>query len=87
MTRETKLLIERAARLQGVATSEFVIAYAVRAARDVIDRTETTKITAKNRDAFFQALDAEPNERLRELMQWYVDVSSKPKRARRRRGG
>ena len=67
-TQETKDLIERAARLQGVNASEFVISHVAQAARETISRLEGSKLTPEDRDAFMRAFDAEPTEELIDLM-------------------
>jgi len=67
-TPETKDLIERAAALQGVNASEFVLAHAAQAARETINRLEATVLTAADREAFFQAFDAEPTPDLVALL-------------------
>jgi len=54
-----KNLIERAAALQGVTASEFVLAHSVIAARETINRLEVTRLEPKDRDAFLHALDDE----------------------------
>lgn len=58
-TREAKSLIERAARLQGVNASEFMIAHATQAARETIARLETTRLNVVDRAAFMRAFAAE----------------------------
>ncbi len=65
---ETKDLLERAARLQGVNASEFMIAHAVSAARETIARLEGTILAPEDREAFMKAFDAEPTPALVALM-------------------
>lgn len=68
-TKETKDLIEQAARLQGVNASEFVLAHATVAARETLDRFAVTKIRRDDVEAFMRAFDdTEPNEALVDLM-------------------
>lgn len=67
-TPETKDLIERAALLQGVNASEFMLAHAAQAARETINRLEGTVLTAADRRAFLQAFDAEPTAELISLL-------------------
>jgi uncharacterized protein (DUF1778 family) len=68
-SRETKELIEQAARLQGVNASEFVLAHATVAARETLDRFAVTKVREADIEAFIRAFeDTEPNEALVDLM-------------------
>ena len=76
ITRETKDLIELAARLQGINASEFVISHACIAARTTINQLESTKLSSEDRDAFMQAFDAEPTPELTRLMHLHSDVSN-----------
>ena len=75
-TPETKELIERAARLQGVNSSEFVLSHVAQAARDTINRLEGTRLTPEDRDAFMRAFDAEPTKGLVDLMRLHHEVNS-----------
>ncbi len=75
-TQETKELIERAARLQGVNASEFVISHVAQAARETISRLEGTKLTAEDRDAFMQAFDAEPTQELIDLLRLHDELTA-----------
>lgn len=75
-TQETKELIERAARLQGVNASEFVVAHVVQAARETINRLEVTTLTTADREAFMRAFDAEPTRELVDLMRLHEDVTA-----------
>lgn len=69
-TPQTKELIEQAATLLGINPSEFMIAAAVRAARETVAGQERTVLTPASHAAFMQALDAtEPTAKLKELMQ------------------
>ncbi len=76
MTPETKELIERAARLQGVSASEFLLAHGASAARETISRLEVTGLTPEDRDAFARAADAEPTRELQDLMTLHAEVTS-----------
>jgi len=75
-TQETKELIERAARLQGVNASEFVVAHVVQAARETISRLEVTALTLADREAFMRAFDAEPAPELVELMRLHGEATT-----------
>jgi len=75
-TQEAKELIERAARLQGVNASEFVVSHAAQAARETINRLEGTKLTVEDRDAFMRAFDAEPPQELIDLMRLHDELTT-----------
>ncbi len=77
-TPQTKELIEQAATLLGINPSEFMIAAAVRAARETVASQERTVLTPASHAAFMQALDAtEPTEKLKQLMQMHADVTAR----------
>jgi uncharacterized protein (DUF1778 family) len=77
-TRETKELIERAAYLQGVNASEFLVAHGAIAAKETIRRFEDTVIRPEDRDAFMRAFDdTEPNQDLVDLMTMHRQVTSR----------
>jgi uncharacterized protein (DUF1778 family) len=59
MAPSTKELIEHAAALQGMNASEFVLAHSVSAARDTINRLESTRLAPEDRDAFMRAFEDE----------------------------
>lgn len=67
LSRETKLIIEHAARLAGVSASDFVITHAHEAARSVISEHERWRLDRLQSEAFVDALlnPLEPNEALR----------------------
>lgn len=67
LPRETKLIIERAARLAGVSASDFVITHAHEAARNVISEHERWRLDRQQSETFVDALlnPPEPNEALR----------------------
>lgn len=68
-TAETKELIERAAQLQGVNASEFLLAHGAAAARETINRLEGTVLRPEDRAAFMRAFDDDkPNKALTELL-------------------
>lgn len=77
-TSETKELIERAAYLQGVNASEFLVSHAALAAQETISRFEGTVLRPEDRDAFMRAFDdTEPNKDLVDLMALHGRVTSK----------
>jgi uncharacterized protein (DUF1778 family) len=76
MSQETKALLDRAAYLQGVNASEFVLSHAVAAARETINRLEGTVITPEDRDAFMRAFDAEPTQALVDIMKLHAEVTT-----------
>ena len=63
---QTKALIQRAAELEHRKVSDFCVAALTDAARRTIAEHETLTLSAKDREAFFEALvnPPEPNERL-----------------------
>jgi uncharacterized protein (DUF1778 family) len=68
-TRESKGLIEEAARLLGIKPSEFATSAAAKAARETLREHESTVLTEKDHDAFLRAWDAtEPTDDLVRLM-------------------
>ncbi len=58
-TRETKLLIERAAALLGMTVSEYAKASLVARSNEVIRHHTTRTLSDRDRDAFLELLDAE----------------------------
>lgn len=65
--RETKILWERAAAVQGRKVTEFVVSSAVEAAQRILRESELSSLTRRDRIAFVEALidPPVPNERLR----------------------
>jgi uncharacterized protein (DUF1778 family) len=77
-TQQAKELIEQAAALLGVNASEFVVAMAVKAARETLRDHEQTRLTAPAHDALLRALDAtSPTDRLVDLMRMHNEVSAR----------
>jgi uncharacterized protein (DUF1778 family) len=76
VTREQKLLIERAAELEGRSITDFVVASAASAAKQVIQDHEVLKLTAKDREVFVQALlkPATPTDKLRQAARRYKEA-------------
>jgi uncharacterized protein (DUF1778 family) len=64
---ETKQLIERAAGITGVTTSDFIISKAYEAATAVVQEYETWALNRRDSKAFIDALlnPPEPNEALK----------------------
>jgi uncharacterized protein (DUF1778 family) len=67
VSRETKALCERAARIQGSTLTEFVVNSAVEAAKRTVRENEFVELTQRDRMAFVEALlnAPAPNARLR----------------------
>ena len=72
---KTKRTLERAAAYQETSVSDFVLANAVAAAQRVINSHEKITLSARDWDAFFDALinPPEPNEKLKEAARRYRD--------------
>lgn len=70
VTSEQKELIERAADLEGRSLTDFLVASAAAAAKQVIQEHEILKLAAQDRAVFLAALQnpPEPNAKLRELL-------------------
>ena len=70
VTSEQKRLIEQAAKLEGRSITDFVLASAQAAARQVIQEHAILKLTIKDREVFVHALmnPPEPNAKLREAV-------------------
>jgi uncharacterized protein (DUF1778 family) len=78
VTPDIKALIERAASLQGVSATEFIVAYSTVAARETIRRLEGTVLRPEDRDAFMQAFDdTTPSEALVDLMALHKRVTTR----------
>lgn len=75
VTREQKQLIERAAELEGRSITDFVVASAQSAARQVIQDHEILKLTARDREVFVQALlnPPKPADKLRQAVRRYKE--------------
>src|SRR5579863_5794286 len=67
LDRQTKNLIERAARLEHRKLTDFCLSALTDVARQTIARHDSLTLSARDRDAFFAALinPPEPSERLR----------------------
>lgn len=78
VTPEIKALIERAASLQGVSATDFLIAHCTVAARETIRRLEGTVLRQEDRDAFMRAFDdATPSEALVDLVAMHKRVTTR----------
>ena len=73
LPRETKDLIEHAARLEGVSASDFVVSHAREAARSVISQHERWRLDRVQSEAFIDALlnPPAPNDALRRAAEHY----------------
>jgi len=69
----TKRKLERAAAYQATSVSDFVLANAVAAAERVIESYEKFTLSARDWDAFYDALinPPEPNEKLKKAARRY----------------
>lgn len=56
----TKEVLERAALLEGVSVSAFVLNHAVQVARDIVDEHEHIHLSEQDRDLFLHLLDNPP---------------------------
>ncbi len=76
ITREQKQLIEHAAELEGRSITDFVVASAQSAARQVIQDHEILKLTARDREIFVQALlnPPKPTGKLRQAVHRYKEA-------------
>ena len=74
--RETKILWERAAAVQGRKVTEFVVSSAVEAAQRVLRESELSGLTRRDRIAFVETLlnPPVPNERLRKATARHAKV-------------
>jgi len=74
--RETKILWERAAAVQGRKVTEFVVSSAVEAAQRVLRESELSSLTRRDRIAFVETLlnPPVPNERLRKAAARHAKV-------------
>lgn len=72
----SKRTLERAAAYAGSTLSDFVLSNALAAASEVIRAREMIVLSAKDWDAFFEALinPQEPNERLRQALRRHDDL-------------
>lgn len=73
LPRETKVIIEHAAQLEGVSASDFVVTHAHSAARSVIAEHERWRLDRLQSEAFVEALlnPPEPNDALRRAAERY----------------
>lgn len=67
---EMKTLIQQAASLQGVSTSDFLAATAYREAKKTVEEHEVMRLTREESERFVELLldTSPPNENLRRLM-------------------
>jgi uncharacterized protein (DUF1778 family) len=73
---EQKMLLERAAALEGRSLTDFVVSSAQSAAMETIQRYEVIALTARDSQLFAEALmhPPEPNERLRAAARRHRDL-------------
>lgn len=72
---EVQEIIQRAADYSGTTLSQFLIESAMEKARNVIERTETLRLSMAGADALFAALENSPkaNTKLLKAAQHYKD--------------
>ncbi|CAA9324243.1 MAG: hypothetical protein AVDCRST_MAG90-1159 [uncultured Microvirga sp.] len=76
-TQQVKELIEYAACLLGVNSSEFTVVAATRAARETVREYEMTTLKPEDHEAFLRALDeTEPSAEMLDLMKMHAEVTS-----------
>ncbi len=71
---DLKTLIEEAAAVLGQSVSDYAVSTLVRNARDVLQQTQVTKLSNRDRDLFIAMLDdtdAKPNKALSEAAKRY----------------
>jgi len=72
---EAKGLVEQAARLQGVGTSEFVVTQAVMGARETIAKLQVTALQPEDAEAFMRAFEnEEPTQELVSIFALHKEV-------------
>ncbi|MEF3698250.1 type II toxin-antitoxin system TacA family antitoxin [Desulfolutivibrio sp.] len=77
LSSEAKEIIEKAARLQGIPLSEFVVANSVMAARETISKLQTTILRPEDAEAFMLALeDTTPCQELVDLFTLHNEVTA-----------
>jgi uncharacterized protein (DUF1778 family) len=75
LPQEAKEIIEKAARLQGLDLSEFVVSHAVTAARETIAKMGTTALQPEDISAFMRAFEEDqPNGELAALFALHEEV-------------
>jgi uncharacterized protein (DUF1778 family) len=71
---DLKTLIEEAAAVLGQSVSDYAVSTLVRNSRDVLQQTQVTKLSNRDRDLFIAMLDdtdAKPNKALSEAAKRY----------------
>lgn len=78
ISQETKALVQKAADLEGLTLTDFVIASVQSAAHEVIKQHQILYLTAEDSDAFVEALvnPPEPNEALKAAALRYKQFNS-----------
>jgi uncharacterized protein (DUF1778 family) len=77
VTREAKELCQKAARIQGLTLTDFVVNSAVEAARRTVRENEFLELTYRERVAFVEALlkaPTSPNPKLRKAAKRYAQT-------------
>ncbi len=68
VSRELKEMIENAAAVLGLSVSEFIASTVIREARQVLQESQVTRLSNRDRDIFLKALgtiDSKPNRALK----------------------
>ena len=68
---DLKELLERAADATGQTLTTFAVSTLVERAHQVLAQAETTRLSAREREAFMQMLDDKPNAALRKAASRY----------------
>jgi uncharacterized protein (DUF1778 family) len=76
ISRETKTLCQRAAKIQGSTLTEFVVNSAIEAAKRIVRENEFVELTQRDRVAFVEALLSAPapNVRLRKATERHAEI-------------
>lgn len=70
---EVKEVIEQAAAVSGQSVSDFAVSALYRAAKEVLEREQATRLSNRDRDIFLTMLDSDtkPNEALKRAAKKY----------------
>jgi|HubBroStandDraft_4_1064222.scaffolds.fasta_scaffold237069_2 uncharacterized protein (DUF1778 family) len=76
VSRETKALCQKAARIQGSTLTDFVVKSAVEAAQRIVRENEFVELTQRDRVRFIEALlnAPNPNTRLRKAAERHAQM-------------
>jgi uncharacterized protein (DUF1778 family) len=84
VTRDQKQFIQSAAELEGRSITDFIVASAQSAAKQVIQDHEALRLSAKDREVFVQALlkPPKPAAKLRQAVRRYNEIFRQARRGR-----